>query len=192
MVYNAKIKEIGMDKIHVHFSQVSEGMSLMDREEIVRMVEVLRVVKKQRGTVYLFGNGGSHATAGHFANDLMKMCGIRAVCVGDMASAMMEGGNVTGWEILFYGRLWNMEWGVEGVGGISCGGGSANVNRALRAARDEWGVLCGGMTGLSSGSEINMIGLDALIHARFPDIRVQEDLHLMVCHAMVRMIQEAE
>ena len=181
-----------MKKIGIHFAQVEEGLTLMDQDEIAGMVHVLNMVKQNGGTVYVFGNGGSHATAGHFANDLMKMCRIKAVCVGDMASAMMAWGNDTGWENMFYGPINEMVQPNDGVVGISCGGNSENVTRALIAAKDEWGVLCAGMTGISNSSEINMIGLDALIHARVPDIRVQEDLHLMVCHAIVRAIQEAE
>lgn len=181
-----------MSKIGIHFRQIEEGMTLMDEDEILNLVNVLQVGKKQGGTVYLFGNGGSHATASHFANDLMKMCRIPTVCVGDMASAMLAWGNDTGWENMFYGPLAEMVKEKDVVIGISCSGNSANVIRALIGAKDEWGVLCGGMTGISNGSEINMLGLDALIHARVPDIRVQEDLHLMVCHAIVRAIQEDE
>lgn len=178
-----------MNKIEIHLRQAEEAMTLLDIEEVMGVVAILKQVKRQGGTVYVFGNGGSHATAGHFANDLMKMCRINAVCIGDMAASMTAWGNDTGWENMFYGPLTEMVKEKDCVFGISCSGNSQNVVRALIAAKDEWNVLCGGLTGQTDSSEINMIGLDALVHVRVPDIRVQEDVHLMVCHAIVREIQ---
>lgn len=181
-----------MDKIGIHFRQVEEGLTMMDEGEIEKMVDMLKAVRAVGGTVYVCGNGGSHSTAGHFANDLLKMCRIRAVCVGDMGASMMAYGNDEGWENMFAGPLEKMVKAQDCVVGISCSGNSKNVVNALTLAKEQWGLLGGGLTGISNSSEINEIGLDALVHARVPDIRVQEDLHLIVCHAVVRSIQEAE
>jgi D-sedoheptulose 7-phosphate isomerase len=168
-------------------------MSLLDQDEIVKLVEVLKVVKKNKGTVYLFGNGGSHATAGHFANDLMKMCRIKAVCVGDMAAAMTAWGNDTGWENMYFGPLSEMVVWNDALIGISCSGNSANVVKALGGGINTWNVLAGALTGISNDNQISKMGLDAVIHTHgVTDIRVQEDIHMMVCHAVVRMLQETE
>lgn len=180
-----------MLKIEKHLEEIEEGMSLLDQEEIENMVEVLRVVRKNRGTVYIFGNGGSMATASHFANDLSKMCRIRAVALGDMKALVSAWGNDTGWENMFYGPLSEMVNGKDALVGISCSGNSANVIRALQAGRDQWNVLCAGLTGMSNQSMMDTLEMDALIHTwGAADIRVQEDLHLMICHAVVREIQE--
>lgn len=171
-----------------HFSEVSEVMTLYDNEEIQQAINALQIVKKARGTIYLFGNGGSHATASHFANDLVKMARIRAVCVGDMATAMLAYGNDNGWERMFSDPLGQMLKPGDGVIGISCGGESENVLRALELAVRK-NALAIGLTGNSLQSRINGLGLNALVHANYPDIRVQEDFHLMVCHAIVRTLQ---
>ena len=181
-----------MNAITKHFRQVEEGMTLLDYVEIAGLVSVLRLVKDLNGTVYLFGNGGSHATASHFANDLMKMAKIKAVCVGDMAPAVMAWGNDTGWENMYYGPLSEMVEKNDAVIGISCSGNSENVVRALRAGLDQWDVLTGCLTGMSDSNVASTLGLDAVVHVRVPDIRVQEDIHLMVCHAVVRALQEYE
>lgn len=182
-----------METIGKHLSDVNEGMSLLDKDEIMKLVELLRVVKKKAGTVYLFGNGGSHATAGHFANDLMKICHIKAVCVGDMVSSMMAWGNDTGWENMFFGPLSKMVQWNDALIGISCSGNSANVVKALDAGTNHWNVLTGALTGISDSNKVSKLGLDAVIHTHgVIDIRVQEDIHLMICHAVVRSLQEAE
>ena len=54
------------------------------------------------------------------------------------------------------------------------------------------GILAIGMTGPSLSSGINNVGLNALVHVMADDIRVQEDLHLMVAHAVVRQMQQGE
>ena len=182
-----------MNTIEKHLRQVEEGMSLLDMDEIRKLIEILKIVRKERGTVWVFGNGGSMATAGHFANDLMKMCRIRAMAVGDMKSAVSAWGNDTGWENMFFGPLTEMVGRHDALVGISCSGNSANVIRALQAGRDQWNVLCAGITGMSNNSIMSALDLDVVIHTwGVPDIRVQEDLHLIICHAVVREIQEGQ
>ena len=178
-----------MSTIRKHLAQVEEAMTLLDEDEIRNAITILEVVRRAGGTVYVFGNGGSHATASHFANDLMKMAGCRAVCIGDMSSAVLAYGHDNGWRNMYCDPLGEMLKDADGVVGISCSGNSENVISALEMATGRK-VLTIGMTGLALDSEINNLGLDGLIHANFPDIRIQEDIHLMVCHAIVRAMQE--
>lgn len=178
-----------MNIIRKHLSEVSEGMTLLDIGQVEAAVRAFRSIRQVGGTVYLMGNGGSHSTAGHFANDLMKMGRVRAVCLGDMAASMLAYGNDNGWENMYLDQLGGMleDW-RDGVVGITCSGESVNVVRALGLAVAR-NVITIGLTGSALDSGINKMGLDVLIHAPYPDIRVQEDVHLMVCHAIVRELQ---
>jgi D-sedoheptulose 7-phosphate isomerase len=180
--------EEAVNSINLHFEQVLDGLNLLDETEIKQVIMTLAVVRKLDGTVYLFGNGGSHATAGHFANDLVKMCGIRAVCVGDMTSAILAYGNDNGWDNMFVDLLEKMMEKRDCAFGISCSGNSTNVIRALEMARNR-DVLAVGLTGESFHSVINDCALDGLVHTPgVNDIRAQEDLHLMICHAVSRCL----
>lgn len=180
-----------MNSIRKHLSQVGEGMTLLDETEIEMAIHVIRLVKARQGTLYLFGNGGSHATASHFANDLAKMARVRAVCVGDLTPIVTAYGNDEGWANMFSSHIEQVIKSVDGVVGISCGGESQNVISGLDMGL-RGGALGIGMTGLGNETLINKLGLDTLIHARVPDIRVQEDLHSIACHAIVRSLQENE
>ena len=176
--------------IRKHLAQVSEGMTLLDMEEIEKVVMSLGIIRKGGGTVYVCGNGGSHTTASHFANDLMKMVRIKAVCLGDMSATVFAYGNDDGWVDMFKKPLEDMLKPGDAVVGISCSGKSVNIISALGFAVSE-GAIAIGLTGISNDSEINRMDLTALVHMLgVPDIRVQEDLHLMVCHAIVRTLQE--
>lgn len=180
-----------MTQIRKHLSEVSEAMTLLNKEEIDQMVMVLEVIKRNGGTVYLFGNGGSHATASHMANDLVKMAKVKAMCVGDMSSSVFAYGNDNGWRNMFSDLLRGLVHPKDGLIGISCSGMSENVLEALAYGAGE-GILTIGMTGPSLSSGINNVGLNALVHVMAEDIRVQEDLHLMVAHAVVRQLQQGE
>jgi len=189
--YRYKRKEMKMSLIGKHLAEVSEAMTLLDVKEIQMAAMALGVVKKNYGRVFVFGNGGSHATASHFANDLLKMARVQAFCIGDMQSTMLAYGNDEGWQNMYLSPLREILKAGDGVVGISCSGNSENVVNALSFAADE-GVLTVGLTGLSDMSEINELALNALVHVRANDIRVQEDVHLMVCHAIVRVLQGVE
>lgn len=180
-----------MDKITIHFNQASEAMTLVDQDEIHQAIEVIKFVRTYNGTIWLCGNGGSHATASHFANDLVKIARVRAVCIGDSTPISTAYGNDNGWDNMYADHIKQVFMPSDGVVGISCGGNSQNVIEALKTAISKGGVAVG-MTGLSSESKINKVGCNALIHVPVPDIRVQEDIHLMICHAIVRSLQGVE
>lgn len=174
--------------INLHFNEVSEAMTLLDREEIIKVVEVLKMVRKMGKTAYICGNGGSAALSSHFANDLIKMAHVKAHAVGDEGPVVTAYGNDSGWENMFSHAI--RERIVEGdcVFGISCSGMSENVVAALDMSQEKGGFAIG-LTGNNLKSVMSLMELDGLVHVPYPDIRVQEDVHTMVCHAIARQLQ---
>lgn len=47
------------------------------------LIQKINNVKKKKGTIHLFGNGGSQATVTHFANDMTKNAKIKSVVYTD-------------------------------------------------------------------------------------------------------------
>lgn len=176
--------------VHNHLSQVGEGLSLFDEDEIQAVIDLLKIVKKMGGMVWTIGNGGSAATASHVANDLTKMARVKSICISDMVPTVTAFGNDLGWAMMYghtVASVYNPD--KDCLVGFSCGGNSENIVRALDLACSLGGTaIC--LTGLSNESAVNKIEGLALIHARVPDIRVQEDLHSIICHAIVRALQE--
>ncbi len=93
-----------------------EFAALLDRvdpEDIERFVEHLRVARDADGTVYVAGNGGSAATASHWANDLGKATKtssrafMRVMCMSDNVSWLTALANDEGYERVFSGQLEN-------------------------------------------------------------------------------------
>jgi len=181
-----------MNVILKHLRQVEEGMSLLDQNEVTEVLRLLRACRSLGGTAYIFGNGGSAATSSHFANDLVKMGRLRAHCLSDQVPVMTAYGNDEGWGNMYANMLrkyFNPEKDV--AVGISCSGSSENVIWALKDVIESGGSAAG-LTGIDNDSGIHLVGDIRLVHARVPDIRVQEDIHSMVCHALARGMQEGE
>ena len=53
-----------------YFSYLQEIFEKIDTSEIKEFVEILLATRESEGTIFFMGNGGSAATASHFANDL--------------------------------------------------------------------------------------------------------------------------
>lgn len=178
-----------MSQMDLHFADVGYAIAQLDMDELEKLSAVVDRVRQSSGVIYTCGNGGSHATASHFANDLVKMVGVRAVCLGDLVPLATAMGNDTGWHMMYAGSLRLMLEKDDGVIGFSCSGESDNVIYALNEAVARR-VACAALTGNSYESRINKLGLDAVVHVPdVEDIRVQEDVHLAVCHAVTRMYQ---
>ena len=60
-------------------SKSIDDLFKIQKDKIVRLVENIKIVKKNKGKIIIFGNGGSAATASHFSVDLTKNAKIRAV-----------------------------------------------------------------------------------------------------------------
>lgn len=178
-----------MNSILRHLEQIYECLTLLDQKGVGMVADELRQVKLRGGTVYLCGNGGSHATASHFSNDLSKMCGIKSMCLGDAIPTILAYGNDDGWDRMYGNALNGLVEKRDAVIGISCSGNSKNVVNALKVGK-EVGAATIALTGIDQHSKVGEVGVDIIVHAVSEDIRVQEDVHLFICHAIVRTLQE--
>lgn len=161
-------------------------MQGISAESVARMLDVLRRAKNQNAMVYICGNGGSAATASHFANDLMKMAKLRAVALPDMVPVLTAYGNDNGWENMFSDMVKGFLLPQDVVVGISCSGFSPNVVKAVEMAKtiNLPSVKTIVLTGNTWTSPLTKLKPDVLVYVPYNDIRVQEDCHLIICHAV--------
>ena len=174
-----------MDKIGKHLSEVGEAMTLLDRNSVDVACLALKMAKAKSASVYLVGNGGSAATCAHFANDLVKMCHIKAYSLADMTPLVTAHGNDDGWKYMFSHSLHNLMHEDDVIVAISYSGNSDNVVEALGL-----GVIRILMTGPSGLSAAVKKLPDVVIHAMTDEITVGEDIHSIVCHAIARRLME--
>lgn len=159
---------------------LQELKKAIDGETLMEVVEILKDAKKLGKTVYTFGNGGSHSTASHFACDLLKACGIKAVCISDMIPSAYAYMNDEGKEVMFDAILCTLQEPGDVIIAFSCSGNSPNVVEALWASSYVTTVLFTGSKS-STGSQ----RADVVITVYNDNMRIQESVHLAYCHAIV-------
>jgi D-sedoheptulose 7-phosphate isomerase len=146
---------------------VSDFLALLDRtdpDEIEAVVEHLRRVRDEKGTIFIAGNGGSAATATHWVNDLAKATiasgreRIRAICLTDSTSWLTALANDEGYERVFVGQLENLAQPGDVLMVISASGNSPNLLLAVEhaAAND---VTTIGLLGFDGGALREMVDL---------------------------------
>ena len=171
--------------IGAHFAQVSSALMSIDREELRKAVAVLQAARESRANVWILGNGGSAATASHFANDLAKMCGIRAFSVPDMTPTVTAFGNDEGWDVMFQKVIDVYLEPDDAVIAISCSGRSKNV---IMAAKGIQNLIV--LTGDDYDNNFLLrLPARAVLAVFNSDITVQEDIHMVICHAIATALK---
>ncbi|KKS80888.1 MAG: Sugar isomerase (SIS) [Candidatus Woesebacteria bacterium GW2011_GWC1_43_10b] len=98
------------------------------------LIGIVKAIKKA-DFVYIIGNGGSASTANHFANDLVKMCGIKAMSLCANEAVVMAYANDNGYENVFSDQLKVFLTKNDLLITISGSGTSKNIVKAVQVAK---------------------------------------------------------
>lgn len=136
--------------------------------------------------ILICGNGGSAATASHFANDLCKGAAgqgrpPRAIALTDSVPLLTAWANDTEYARVFEAQLLALGRPGDLLVAISGSGNSPNVLRAVAAARAR-GLETAGLCGFAGGALAAMV--DHPLVVRSESMEQIEDCHLAVCHAL--------
>lgn len=148
---------------------------------------------RKGGKLIVFGNGGSAADAQHFAAELVvkfekKRKALPAIALTVNTSSITACANDFSYEEIFSRQLEAILSDGDIVVGISTGGNSPNVARALEYASSR-GVL----TVALSGREGGRIAEIADVVLRAPSdvtARVQE-CHILAIHAICKIVEDS-
>lgn len=175
---------------------LSEVQALIDRlsvTEIAAIIARLEVANRLRQQIFLVGNGGSAATASHWACDLGKGAiveGIprfRVIALTDNVPLMTAWANDTAYENIFAQQLLGLVQPNDVVIGISGSGNSANVLNAIRLGRD-CGATTIGLTGFDGGQLRGMVELS--LHVPSTCMEQVEDIHMILSHLICTRLRE--
>jgi len=175
-------------------TDVETALRGVSETRILEAAAILKKARDQGASVYILGNGGSAATASHFANDMVKVCGIRAYSLPDMVSLVTAYGNDEGWEDMYSRLLVRLLAPWDVVIGISCSGKSPNVVAAMMMARHSRmpGLKSIALIGWDMASAVAQVVPDVVVSVPFRDIKVQEDCHSIICHAIVGVLSDGK
>ncbi len=162
----------------------------LDVGAINEALNLLRETWERKGRIYVFGNGGSSATASHFQNDFNKGVSehlkikFRFQCLNDNIPTLMAVANDIGYEEVFRFQLDGVLDPGDIVIGISGSGNSKNVLNAAEYAKEHGNKIIS-ITGFDGGK----LGRLADIHLNVPvgSMQITEDIHMIFDHLMMSM-----
>ncbi len=180
-------------EFHSYFNRVSDVLANVDVESVERLVDLLLKARENGNAIYLFGNGGSGATASHVTGDFLKGISygldkrFRVQCLNDNISGMMAISNDLTYEEIFIEQLKVFLKKDDVVIGISGSGNSANVVKAMSYAKDH-GAFTVAFCGYKGGKIKDMAEL--VIHAPVQDMEITEDVHIIIFHAIKQVMMK--
>jgi D-sedoheptulose 7-phosphate isomerase len=156
-------------------------------EAIAQLEEAMLSAYLSGNTIFMFGNGGSGATASHIAGDFVKGASyglerrFKCICLNDNNASLMAIANDISYDAIFVEPLKNFLQAGDLVIGFSGSGNSTNVVQALEYARAQ-GAKTVAMCGFKGGKIKDIAHI--VVHAPVMDMEVTEDVHLIVFHAL--------
>lgn len=175
-------------EISTYLEQEIRTIQNLDVEQINRALNLLLTAFENGNTVYIFGNGGSSATASHYQNDFNKGVSehtekkFNFLCLNDNVATVMAVANDIGFEEVFRFQLRGHIKPDDLVVAISGSGNSRNVINAVEYAREQ-GCKVIGLTGFDGGK---LKGLsDVSLHAPVNSMQITEDIHMIFDHLMM-------
>lgn len=186
-----------MEMISEYFAKVNGACKNVSEYEIRKLLEILERVYYQRRNIFIFGNGGSGATASHFCEDLAKgtlngninQDGIRfkAMSLTDNVPFILALANDEGYHAIFEQQLRNYSEPGDIIIAISGSGNSPNVINAVKYANRKK-LITIGMTGFDGG-ELKKIARYC-VHVPIHDMGVTESVHGIIIHYVVELLKE--
>jgi D-sedoheptulose 7-phosphate isomerase len=177
-----------------YFNNISETLSKIDHSAMENVVDVIVKTFNRQGTIYIFGNGGSGATASHVAGDWIKgVCygmegkRLKILCLNDNFPAMSAISNDISYDHIFSEQLKNFCDKKDLIIGISGSGNSENIVNAIKHA-NSIGAISVAVVGFKGGKASKLATHYLLMP--IDDMEIVEDLHLVCFHAIKqRLIQ---
>ena len=178
-------------EIEQYLTGLSDIILRLDRDQIGSAMDALMRTYERGGRVFVFGNGGSAATASHFVCDFNKGVSIglkkkfEFICLNDNVPTVLAIANDCGYENIFYLQLEDRLRENDIIMAISGSGNSENVIKAVEYAKKNRNEVIA-LTGYDGGK---LLGLaDHPIHVNVDDMQKVEDVHMVLDHLMSQII----
>jgi D-sedoheptulose 7-phosphate isomerase len=157
-------------------------LSKIDLTVVEAVVDELHRARLEARRVHVLGNGGSAATADHFAGDLLAV-GVAATSLASNAAVLTAVSNDYGYEEVFARQLVRLARPGELLVAFSASGASPSVIEAVRAARD-LGCKTVAFTGFDGGTLRDIADVVVHVPTQSGEYGPVEGLHLCIAHAI--------
>jgi D-sedoheptulose 7-phosphate isomerase len=169
-----------------YFEYLSSVLRRIDRQEVGQFIRTLLAARETGATVFFIGNGGSAATASHFANDLAIGCNdydrpFRVVSLTDNVAVLTAIANDFGYEDVFLRQLRVLAKRGDVLVAISASGNSPNLLKAFEFARTA-GVKTVALTAFDGGKMKQIADEGVHVPTEPKEYGPAEDAHMILDH----------
>lgn len=177
--------------IKKYLNEEIEIIKNLDIDAINNVMNLLEETREKGTRVYLFGNGGSAATASHMQNDfnkgisdgLTKRYDFCSLC--DNFATVMAIANDESYENVFYNQIQNRLKPGDVILAISGSGNSKNVIKAVEYAKSHGNKIIS-FTGYDGGKLKTLS--DVNLHVPINNMQITEDVHTIFNHTMMYIL----
>lgn len=159
----------------------------LDSDAIESFIRLLLAARASGNTVFFIGNGGSAATASHFANDISigtrtgDHLPFRAVSLTDNVAVMTALANDEGYDRMFVDQLRVHMRDGDSLVAISASGNSPNLIEAVDYAKIR-GATVVGLTGFDGGKLRRKSDISLHVPTEKGEYGPVEDVHMIFDH----------
>lgn len=169
-----------------YLAYVTEVFHAIDVKEIAAFVQTLLQARDRGAAIYFVGNGGSAATASHFANDLSvgtraTRRPFRAISLCDNQAVITAVANDYGYEHVFVRQLEVLSGAGDVLVGLSASGNSPNLLSAFEYARAN-GIVTVAITSFDGGKLKLIADQGVHVPTELREYGPAEDAHMMLDH----------
>jgi D-sedoheptulose 7-phosphate isomerase len=169
-----------------YLQYVQAVLQRIDVNEIAKFIRTLIDARERGATIFFAGNGGSAATASHFANDVAIGSNdydrpFRAVSLADNLSITTALANDFGYDQIFVRPLKVLGKRGDVLVGISASGNSPNLLKAFEYARSA-GITTVALTAFDGGALKVMADHGVHVPTGLKEYGPAEDTHLILDH----------
>lgn len=161
------------------------ALDSVELDRVEALIEVFKRARDENRQIFVFGNGGSAATANHFACDMVKGASygrntrFKILSLSEQIPTLTAYSNDVGYESVFLEPLKNFARPGDIAMAISGSGNSENVVRAIEYA-NSIGCYTVGLSGLTGGRLRPRVNLS--VHVPDEHMGRVEDAHFFICH----------
>jgi D-sedoheptulose 7-phosphate isomerase len=177
-----------------YFRHLNQLIPRLPYPELDQIVSVILEAFDSGHTVFVFGNGGSAASASHMMCDMNKGTidltqsrRLKTMALTDNVPLITAWGNDAHYEHIFAEQLKNFVVNQDVAFAISGSGNSPNVLLALNAAR-EAGAVTVGLAGYQGGKMKALCDVCAVVPSN--NMQMIEDMHHAMLHSMFTVVKD--
>jgi D-sedoheptulose 7-phosphate isomerase len=166
--------------------RLNSALIKVDQISIEKVLFMLNQSFELGARIWIAGNGGSAATASHFATDLSRCKNsndkpIKGISLCDNSGLITAISNDFGYEYIFSRQLSNLATSGDLLIVLSASGNSKNILEVLCWAKNNQ-VKTIALTGFNGGEANEMADISIHVPTEIGDYGVVEDVHSVICH----------